>query len=167
MYNLPYITLRTQTPALQNAEVTRYLRQLVNELNSALNALETRTASGGTDATEQTEAYDEIVREGTTSDWRWIKYKHGRVEMYAAVVLNTQSFTAPGGDLYVNETEVTLPFTLTEYLYGGATHEGGTKHWCNVHPDISHNKITVQTFAESGSQLSNVKLYVHIVGTWK
>jgi hypothetical protein len=166
MYNLPYITLREQTPARQNAEVTRYLRQLVNELNSALNTLETRTASG-TETSEDTAPADTIMRVKTKDGWHIVQYASGRAELYGTHTAASQTFTAPSGDWYYNDTAVSVPLTLKEFWCGTATHVTGTKHLCKVLWDDTNNRAIVRTISDTGAQITNAEIKIHIIGTWK
>lgn len=104
-YNLILPSLKTASPASQTVELTKYLKQLVGELNWALNTLETANESGST-----LPEYDQISRTGTRGIWNYVKYRDGRAELWGITNVS-QEFT-PTGSFYFSTTDIALPFTL-------------------------------------------------------
>ena len=149
-YNLILPSLKTASPASQTVELTKYLKQLVGELNWALNTLETANESGST-----LPEYDQISRTGTRGIWNYVKYRDGRAELWGITNVS-QEFT-PTGSFYFSTTDIALPFTLA--------------NWCNVVPKDNNIRdvsvVTVMSYSNQDTALDSARLFIHVVGTWK
>ena len=163
-YNLILPSLKTASPASQTVELTKYLKQLVGELNWALNTLETANESGST-----LPEYDQISRTGTRGIWNYVKYRDGRAELWGITNVS-QEFT-PTGSFYFSTTDIALPFTLKNYWYGSGAHQWNFANWCNVVPKDNNIRdvsvVTVMSYSNQDTALDSARVFIHVVGTWK
>jgi hypothetical protein len=166
-YNLILPSLKTAAPAAQTLELAKYLKQLVGELNWALNTIE--ASSAGAAAASTLSICDQISETGTRGIWNYVKYRSGRTELWGIKNIS-QQFT-PTGSFYFSTADIELPFTLKNYWYGGGSHQWNFANWCNVVPkdnilsDVSI--VTVMSYSNQDTTLDSAMLFIHVVGTWK
>lgn len=165
-FNLKLPSFKTTSPASQTVELNKYLKQLVQELNWALNTLEKNIV---TEKPEYTESRDYIYQTGKSGIWNYVKYRSGRAEMWGAANVS-QQFTATGS-IFFCTNDISLPFTLKEFWYGGGAHQWNYANWCNVVPkdnvQTNVNTITVMSYSNQQTALDSARLFIHVAGAWK